>query len=304
VGGKGCMSSDKKINKIQKSRLLPIIVVIIVISLVLTSFYLLYNDDESKQLDFTIQIIESDYDILNKQIYYRFENLDDGPFNYSEPEVRKNLDFFIIAENGTKYHYSGPATPMLPLYKILSPGEIKDGNQTFGYKSSYLDLSEIRYTNWMNASKNEYWFFQPGTYKVYGIYESKPNEKLNYVLVGIWRSNTVILTVEPKFIEITTDKERYLKGENVTIYMKNISDITLNQFSGWENYSVMNYKYELVYQHTIVSEQLTELSPDEKVTINIWHQTFLNDTQVPPGYYIIIKYYSGHIDETGFYIQR
>jgi hypothetical protein len=241
---------------------------------------------------------------LNKQIHYRFENLDDRPFNYSEPEVRKNLDFFVKAENGTEYQYTGPVNPMLPIYKILSPGEINEGHQFFGYKLGYLDLNEISFTNWMNTSKNEFWFFQPGTYKIYGIYESKPNEKLDNVLVGTWKSNIVKLTIEPKFIEITTDKESYSKGENITIFMKNISDSTLNQFSGWENYTVFNYKYEMVFQQSVVSEALTELSPNEKVIVNIWHQTYDNGTQVPPGFYLIVKNYSGHIDETGFYIER
>lgn len=126
------------------------------------------------------------------------------------------------------------------------------------------------------------------------------------------------LTIEPKFIEISTDKTRYLKGENVTIYMKNISDITLNQSSGWENYIIYDYikgiifqwgnntifecKGDIVYQQSLISQQLPDLSPNEKVTVGVWHQTYQNGTQVPSGYYIIEKYYAGHFDENRIYI--
>ena len=260
--------------------------------------------DEMDKLEFFIELEPNEDDITNNQIFFQFRNIDDKPFNYTYPEVGKSLDFIIEAENGTEYHFQGPVTPIYPWHRILSPDEIKDGHQFLGYKYSYLDPPRISSTNWINSSKNEYWYFQPGSYNIYGEYESKPNNDLENVLVGTWRSNVVELTIEPKFIEVTTDKSTYTQGENITINLKNISNDTLNEFHGWENYTVLNYDKEIVYQQNAVTHWLSHIAPQETERVDIWNQTDIDGTQLPPGYYIIEKYYSGHLDETGFYIQR
>jgi hypothetical protein len=151
--------------------------------------------EDLDQLEFTIDIVDCPYDLENKSIYFQLKNVSDNTFNCTGPEIGKNLDIIIKGENGTTYHYAGPITFGLPFLVTLTPNEIVDGYQWFGFYINTL-YSGINYTWWQNSTTYECWFFQTGTYEIYGVYESRPNDNLNDFIDGIWYSNVVILTIE------------------------------------------------------------------------------------------------------------
>jgi hypothetical protein len=185
------MNYPEILARLKNRKLLTAIVIVIILS----SIYIWYHIEESEPLEFTIKLVESPYDITNKTIYYQLKNIDDKAFYYLDPEIGKNLDFIIKAKNGTEYHYAGPITYGGLFWDSLLPGEIENGTQLFGYRMDYSYWIS-NYTIWQNSDTEEYWFFQPGTYKIYGKYESKPNNNYENVLVGIWYSNAVTLKIE------------------------------------------------------------------------------------------------------------
>jgi hypothetical protein len=186
------MDIHEKLSKLKNRKILSIIVIIVVI----TSIFTWYVIENSKSLEFSIKLEEDSNNLTNKSIYYQFKNIDDKIFTYLAPEIGKNLDFIIKAKNGTEYHYAGPTTYGHPWWKSMSPGEIEYGTNDFGSITSYSNGFEFDYTHWQNSDTGEYWFFQPGTYKIYGKYESEPNNDYENVLVGTWNSNVVTLTIE------------------------------------------------------------------------------------------------------------
>ena len=102
-----------------------------------------------------------------------------------------NPQCHIIAENGTKYQYAGSITlEAIPILN-MSHGEIWRGNYTIEFRN-YSYHSGINYTHWQNASTGESWFFEPGNYEIFCIYESY-NATVDGIttLEGIWQSNTV-----------------------------------------------------------------------------------------------------------------
>ena len=192
------MKKDKKI-------ITSIIITAIIMIIVLTIFGNFQSEDknqriddfeEYEQLEFTIDIVDCPWDLDNKSFYYQLKNVSDNTFNYTVPEIGKNLNFYITAVNGTKYSYAGPVNTGLPYWRNLSSGEIEDGYIWFGFKIFYLHASGINYTHWQNWTKDESWFFQPGTYEIYGEYTSRPNDYMNDVIVGVWHSNVVTLTID------------------------------------------------------------------------------------------------------------
>ena len=109
--------------------------------------------------------------------------------------------------------------------------------------------------------------------------------------------------IEKKYILVSTVKEVYQQGENVTIYLKNISNSTLNQTSGWEDYKIISSKGNIAFHQRMVTEALTSILPGEKVTVGIWDQKDINGTQISPGIYVVEKEYAGYIDTEEFNIQ-
>jgi len=192
----------KKNKKIITSIIITAIIIMIIIFAIFGNFQSedknQRTDDfeEYEQLEFTIDIVDCPWDLDNKSFYYQLKNISDNTFNYTGPEIGKNLNFIITAANGTKYSYAGPINMGLPYWRNLTSGEIKDGHAWFGFKVYHLYASGINYTHWQNWTKDESWFFQPGTYEIYGEYESRTNDVIENVLDGIWYSNTVTLSLE------------------------------------------------------------------------------------------------------------
>jgi hypothetical protein len=192
----------KKDKKIITSIIIIAIIIMIILFIILSNFQ---TEDKNQRtdgfedfdkLEFTIDIVDWPYDLENKSIYFQLKNVSDNTFNCTGPEIGKNLDIIIKAENGTTYRYAGPITFGLPFLVTLPPNEIVDGYQWFGFKIHTLYASGINYTWWQNSTTYECWFFQPGTYEIYGEYESRSGDYLNDVIVGIWYSNVVIFTIE------------------------------------------------------------------------------------------------------------
>lgn len=188
------MNYHELFAKLKARKLFAMIVIIIILS----SVVILYLIKDSDNLEFTIEIIENPSDITDKSINYQFKNVDDEKFHLSAPEIGKSFDIFIKSQNGTKYQYggAGPVTAGPFWWRSLSPGETEEGSIGFGYKMDFPYYLEFKHTNWQDPDTGEYWFFQPGSYKIYGRYESKPNNDFENVLVGIWFSNEVSLTIK------------------------------------------------------------------------------------------------------------
>jgi archaellum component FlaG (FlaF/FlaG flagellin family) len=106
--------------------------------------------------------------------------------------------------------------------------------------------------------------------------------------------------VEEEYIQVSTDKEVYQPGENVTIYLKNISNSTLNQTDGWEDYKIISSEGNIAFHQMLVTGALTSILPGEKVTVGIWDQKDTNGTQIVPGVYVVEKEYAGYNDTTEF----
>jgi hypothetical protein len=108
---------------------------------------------------------------------------------------------------------------------------------------------------------------------------------------------------EKDYIQVSTNKEVYQQGENITIYLKNIGSVTLNQYHGWEDYKIKNNDGNIAFHQMDVTDALTSISPGEKVTVGIWDQKDINGTQIAPGIYVVEKEYAGYIDTEEFNIQ-
>jgi hypothetical protein len=201
---------DNNITGTKKNKIIPTIAIIIVIIIILLSIYIWNNfQSESKekdveeqdsrnmdQLEFTIDIIGSIDDLENMSFYFQLKNISNKTLNYTYPELVKTINFFAVAPNGTKYQCTGPFNGGPFFWKSFSSGEITDGYIGCGFKIGKAHNSGISYTSWKNFTKDEYWFFQPGTYEIYSEYESIPNDSIDDVIVGIWISNVTILTIE------------------------------------------------------------------------------------------------------------
>jgi hypothetical protein len=132
----------------------------------------------------------------------------------------------------------------------------------------------------------------PGTYIVEKGYAGY-TDTAEFHLVGLSQDH----------IQVSTDKNVYQQGENITIYLKNIGNVTLNQTHGWEDYKIKNNDGDIVFHQMDVSDALTNLLPGEKVTVGIWDQKYINGTQIAPGIYVVEKEYAGYIDTEEFNIQ-
>ncbi len=202
------MTNKGKVAGLNRRKLIPAIVIIIVIVVLSSIFYLniLQSEpkkigiDEIDQLEFTIDIVDTPGEINyshNKSIYWQLKNISDNNINYTTPSIGINLDFYVTAPNGTVYQYAGPRL-IEPLFsENLSPGEIDSGHIWFGFEISSFPTGE-NYTNWKNLTTEEYWSFEPGTYEIYGVYESYAPYSSNIKdgIIGIWRSNVTIFTIE------------------------------------------------------------------------------------------------------------
>ena len=104
-------------------------------------------------------------------------------------------------------------------------------------------------------------------------------------------------------IQVSTDKNVYQQGENITIYLKNIGSVTLNQTHGWEDYKIISSEENIVFHQMDVTGALTSISPGEKVKVSIWDQKDINGTQIAPGIYVVEKEYAGYIDIEEFNMQ-
>jgi archaellin len=105
-----------------------------------------------------------------------------------------------------------------------------------------------------------------------------------------------------KSIDVTTDKLTYSVGEDVTIYMTNSGDLTLEHSSGWDDFKVIDMDGNLVFHQDCVTDALTSLLPGETVLIGVWNQQDGQENRVEPGSYTIKKEYGGATDSTTFTI--
>ena len=103
-------------------------------------------------------------------------------------------------------------------------------------------------------------------------------------------------------LEVTTDKEVYIQGEAVTIFLTNVGDEVLS--GGGPIVTIYNNENEIVYQDACYCWY--ELEPGEYVTWPPWDQTDQQGNQVPIGAYVVEGFLSGgeegYIDDAIFYI--
>jgi hypothetical protein len=109
-----------------------------------------------------------------------------------------------------------------------------------------------------------------------------------------------LVPLDQYLVQVSTDKNVYREGENITIYLKNIGNVTLEETHGWEDYKIISSQGDVVFHQMIVSEQVTSILPGEIVTVGIWDQKDINDTQIAPGAYVLEKGYAGYTDTTEF----
>ena len=201
------MTDNGKVAGLNRRKLIPAIVIVIIIVVLSSIFYLNILQSESKkndieefdQIQFTIDIVDTPYEFNlshNKSIYWQLKNISDKDLNYTTPSIGKNLDFYLTAPNGTVYQYAGPMNFDLLYSENLSPGEIDSGYIWFGFEISSSPSGE-NYTYWQNWTTEEYWSFKPGTYEIYGKYESYAPHSSNIKdgIIGIWKSNVTIFTI-------------------------------------------------------------------------------------------------------------
>jgi len=195
------MNDNRKKIGSNKMRLLPVISIIIVVIIILTIFYIWYeinigsdknNIDDSERLN-AIELTVNMEDIIhaeNISINWQLKNVGDNDVNCTVPELGKNLYFYIIAQNGTVYTYVGPVNTGLLIPTKMSSGEVINGTvhkNIFRILTSYTGEN---YSNWQNGTTDEYWFFQLGTYEIFGEYRS-------FVEInGIIYSDTIIFRIE------------------------------------------------------------------------------------------------------------
>jgi hypothetical protein len=112
-----------------------------------------------------------------------------------------------------------------------------------------------------------------------------------------------VIDLSQGHIQVSTCKDFYQQGENITISLENIGNVTLNQSHGWQDYIIKNNKGDIVVNQMAVTLAFTSISPGEKVTVDIWNQRDINGTQMAPGTYIVEKGYAGYNDTADFIIQ-
>ncbi len=174
------MTNNRKVAGLNRRKLIPAIVIIVGV-IIFSSFYLWYNfrgepqeDDLDKidnidKLEFTI-LIENTHDIESINISWQLKNAGDNTFNFPFPILGANLYLYIIAANGTVYRSSDNFDSIWPLHVRMSPGEIKEGIIPEGLFTYNWNGKNVTY--WQNQTTGEYWHFEPGTYEIYGEYES------------------------------------------------------------------------------------------------------------------------------------
>jgi hypothetical protein len=206
------MTKNNKTAGINRRKIIPVIIIIIGL-IIFSSFYFGYNfrvetpedivdkSDKKDKIEFTL-IIENTHDIKNFQLSWQLENSDDNTFSFSYPILETNLHLYIKAINGTVYQFSSIlGSTVWPLYISMSPGEIKEGVAPEKLFTIYTrDFGEnINYsiTYWQNRTTGEYWFFESGTYEIYGEYESyEPyKDSIKDAIIGIWQSNVITFTI-------------------------------------------------------------------------------------------------------------
>jgi len=195
------MNDNRKKNGSNKKKLLPVISIIIVVIIILTFFYIWYeinigtdknNIDDSEKFN-VLELTVNMEDIIqdeNISINWQLKNVGDNDVDCTVPELGKNLYFYIKAKNGTVYTYVGPVNTGLLLPTRLPSGEVINGTvhkNYFGILSSYTDEN---YSNWQNSTTEEYWFFQPETYEIYGEYRSFVD------ILGVLYSDTTTFRIE------------------------------------------------------------------------------------------------------------
>lgn len=110
-------------------------------------------------------------------------------------------------------------------------------------------------------------------------------------------------TSSPYAINISTDKNKYYSGENVTIFMTNILNITLKQGYNWDDFKIKNESGHILYYTSFSSYPETVLNPGDTVSIGVWEQKNKTGIQVQAGSYVIEKEYAGFIDTAEITIQ-
>jgi len=127
----------------------------------------------------------------NLTVNWQFHNYYAHNVSIVAPKFGSSFDYWITAENGTRYQYAGPITFEVPPVVKMQYGEIRQSNYTIEF-TNYTSHSGVNYTNWKNAISGESWFFQPGSYEIFCTFESNygiSSENLSYE--GKWISNTI-----------------------------------------------------------------------------------------------------------------
>jgi hypothetical protein len=105
-------------------------------------------------------------------------------------------------------------------------------------------------------------------------------------------------------IELSTDKSTYELGENITIYMTNVGNTTLEHPNGYGGATIMDADGNIVFNGWAVDTGNSSLRPNQKVTVGTWDQRDNENVQVQFGTYVIKKEYGGVQDTTAFTIAR
>ncbi len=103
-------------------------------------------------------------------------------------------------------------------------------------------------------------------------------------------------------INLSTDKNTYNLGENISIYMTNIGKNILEHPNGYGDATIMDVEGNIVFNGWAVDTGNSSLWPYQKVTVGTWDQRDNNNLQVPVGTYVIKKEYGGITASTSFII--
>ena len=112
------------------------------------------------------------------------------------------------------------------------------------------------------------------------------------------------ITNESSPILVTTDKEVYRSGENVSIFMTNTGNETLRQGDPGVRYTIRDAEGNIIYDlyPEQVPQVVTELPPNATWHVGDWPQINSNDTQVPPGRYVVETGFAGESGLSDFEI--
>jgi hypothetical protein len=195
------MNENRKKIKSDGKKGLPLILMIIVAVIILALIYYWFildhgsennnNADNEKHnlITFTIntnEIMQAE----NINVNWQLKNTGYNNITYTVPQLGKTLDLYISNENGTIYDYVGIVDTGLPIKKIISSGEVIDGNFSEIFFRIHTDYMGENYSYWQNGTTNEYWFFQPGTYEIYCEYRSFND------IIGTLYSNKATFRIE------------------------------------------------------------------------------------------------------------